>query len=1114
MNVPSRPAPSNAGAPLDSALIELSLSESQKHGSKARSANRYDGASTILVHCLQRAADKKGKSLIRATTYTAHEEDPDAHAASDQSNKVAHKIVSWKTKEYAYRKAAGSVETYFKDGGNELPTLARGLFTEQLDGEHADEGEGGGSEGNARHRIVVRGYDKFFNKGEMAWTKPTSLKQYSSPPYLLTFKENGCIIFVSALTPSSLLVTSKHSLGPLPASVLEDGDDADVGDRPEESGLSGPSSANARVDTQQADGEGKDASVSHAEMGSSWLSVHLSRVGRTRADLAHELWQRNETAVLELCDDSFEEHVLAYERERSGLYLHGLNSNAVEFATRDMREVENFAKEWGLLSVRWLEVGSYAEVERITDEVGQSGMWHGEPIEGFVVRTHIPTDAPSIQDVLRGSANGSHAAKQVARPPYAPGQAWFFKIKFDEPYLMYRDWRELTRRMLAERNIWLKDQSSVMNVNEIQQAGNSMRGSDQEGEAKSAQQIVGGDTGEKAGLASESPSTSGAASAMQVMSKKQLKKQANQLNRETRKQHALAHKAAASANKVLLPPKPAPRSKRAETLAFVDWCYERIFGSEDGAVSPELGMFEGFCRGKGIIGVRNYFLKFCESEQGKKLLSRYGKINQTVEEATRREKESRPFTKTLIVPIAVPGCGKTVLAIALRELLAACVPAIIIGHTQSDDVKAKKTGPIFLQNIERELKANDFVIADRNNHLFQHRDEIAEVVERIERDGFRPEGKQQQHTPQGTKEEIRADAISNDTSPRIRVVALAWALDAMSHNQIFTICNSRIVARGQNHQSLRADESLQSGNVRGAQKSHEKILWRFLSTMQPFGSAAHGEGSEGRGDERFDDSITLHVDGSLEENLRVLVHELRRICGGVLPGPEPSPSQLGAALAKAQQYKIGIRKEQRDRGIAKTPSQPPRYYAIAVDIDVDATVRDALQRSHCDVAAKASALAFLQRLRESSRIVVHPHITLVHSQSVKAEETGVLGADAKGALARWKCYEALCQPDQPPVYFAFHLDKLVWDGRVMVIGVRDVHSEQVPNFNDLQSGEGGMQQGTWRPHVTVGTGSVEIRPFEAGQAIAKAEAGAKEISLMDLSYLNLQIQGQLAGMYA
>lgn len=62
-------------------------------------------------------------------------------------------LTSWKTQEFAYRKT--SKVGY--DDDDELPTLARGLFT--------------CLEAEDKHRIVVRGYDKFFNVGEMPWTR-------------------------------------------------------------------------------------------------------------------------------------------------------------------------------------------------------------------------------------------------------------------------------------------------------------------------------------------------------------------------------------------------------------------------------------------------------------------------------------------------------------------------------------------------------------------------------------------------------------------------------------------------------------------------------------------------------------------------------------------------------------------------------------------------------------------------------------------------------------------------------------------------------------------------------------------------------------------------------
>lgn len=75
----------------------------------------------------------------------------------------------------------------------------------------------------------------------------------------MTLKSNGCIIFIGALSPTKLVITSKHSLGPV-----------------------------------------QNAPVSHAQMGERWLIRHLESKRKTTEDLAHILWENNWTAVAEV----------------------------------------------------------------------------------------------------------------------------------------------------------------------------------------------------------------------------------------------------------------------------------------------------------------------------------------------------------------------------------------------------------------------------------------------------------------------------------------------------------------------------------------------------------------------------------------------------------------------------------------------------------------------------------------------------------------------------------------------------------------------------------------------------------------------------------------------
>ncbi|KAI9768344.1 MAG: hypothetical protein M1840_004952 [Geoglossum simile] len=250
-----------------------------------------------------------------------------------------------------------------------LPTYARGLFTSRVKGKPG---------------IAIRGYDKFFNIEEVDKTRWRTIETNTRGPYELSLKENGCIIFISGLPEDQLLVCSKHSTG-------------------------------AR----------SDVAVSHAVVGEKWVDRQLQGIGKTREDLARELRRRNATAVAELCDDSFEEHVLAYVGDRAGLYLHGINLNLPEFATYPGPLVHNFADDWGFKKVEYLIKDNVQDTRTFLEGVAETGVWQDEEIEGFVIRC------------------------QARDGEGEPWHDWFFKYKFEEPYLMYRQWREVTKAVIA-----------------------------------------------------------------------------------------------------------------------------------------------------------------------------------------------------------------------------------------------------------------------------------------------------------------------------------------------------------------------------------------------------------------------------------------------------------------------------------------------------------------------------------------------------------------------------------------------------------------------------------------------------------------------------------------
>jgi tRNA ligase len=312
-------------------------------------------------------------------------------------------------------------------------------------------------------------------------------------PYTLTLKSNGCIIFIAALSPDKLLVTSKHSVGPVAGS-----------------------------------------DESHAQVGERWLENHLKASGKTKEQLAARLWEKSWTAVAELCDDSFEEHVLATAKNMTGLHLHGLNLNVGEFNTQPQPVVDAFAEEWGFIKTASLVLNTEREVREFSQDIGKTGKWNGDAVEGFVVRTTIgPRPAEAQNDT----------------PPYSPGSSFFFKIKFDEPYMMYRDWRELTKSLLTA--------------------------------------------------------------------------------------HAKGNIADARLSKAKL--------RRKETVVYKQWVEKEI------KRNPKA--FETYSKNRGIIAVRDDFLKWLETPEGVK-----AGLN-IASEVSDQPRPSHKDNKVVLVPIAVPGCG-------------------------------------------------------------------------------------------------------------------------------------------------------------------------------------------------------------------------------------------------------------------------------------------------------------------------------------------------------------------------------------------------------------------------------------------------------------------------
>ena len=163
---------------------------------------------------------------------------------------------------------------------------------------------------------------------------------------------------------------------------------------------------------------------------------------------------------------------------------------------------------------------------------------------------------------------------------------------------------------------------------------------------------------------------------------------------------------------------PKSKMRRPETKVYVKWVIEEI--------KKDRKSFDGFIKGKGIIATREKFLKFLETEEGMKALALASAKNANETDTSKTDKP----TKTIILPVAIPGCGafffsisyfvlstfsyfplktgKTSLSVALAHIFG-------FGHTQSDDIQInnKKAAPLFVKKVVNLLEKHDVVIADK-----------------------------------------------------------------------------------------------------------------------------------------------------------------------------------------------------------------------------------------------------------------------------------------------------------------------------------------------------------------------------------------------------------------
>ena len=371
------------------------------------------------------------------------------------------------------------------------------------------------------------------------------------------------------------------------------------------------------------------------------------------------------------------------------------------------------------------------------------------------------------------------------------------------------------------------------------------------------------------------------------------------------------------------------------------------------------------------------------------------------------------------------------------------------GHTQSDDVRAKKRGPAFVQNVKKLLRSHEVVIADkygillyillgtqvdhRNNHLRKHREDLRDAVKGM--------------------------------YPPVRLLALNWSLD-QPHAAIHRICADRILERGTNHQTLHGDTT---------SKLHEDVLWQFLRN------------TESLNDNEADATVEMDIGEDLEGSLARAIDGIVRILGL----PRPDVERVGAALAKAHGYKPA----RTDAKQAAKELVAPRYFGLLAEVDLVDALDAHLTRQ------EGPLREFWDMLKVQGRVARCPHVTIVHSKHLPEKVT------------LWERCATLHALSAPPLFRARlgHVvaNERIVAATVDDLSVdnpeEDVGQEGSSFVSQLDPG---LRR---RLHITIGTKDASVLPVEAGTLVESFREGKKGLDSIPLE--EVHVKGRIKGLF-
>ena len=303
--------------------------------------------------------------------------------------------------------------------------------------------------------------------------------------------------------------------------------------------------------------------------------------------------------------------------------------------------------------------------------------------------------------------------------------------------------------------------------------------------------------------------------------------------------------------------------------------------------------------------------------------------------------------------------------------------------------------------------------------------------------------------------------------------------------------SSRIVSRGQNHQSLRAGES------------HEAIIWQFLGQHEEFDQATNAQS-----DGKFDRVIEMKPEWEREEALAYVIEQLMKVEGmGIV---DPGEERRREAVEFAKEWKVKNKKETSEdssSALKKRQQKPtkPRYYGLRVEVNLGQLVRDALPEEELSNPA-----SLWNHLVKSSRVELHPHVTLVHQVELQSQDPEF--KEKKRVL--WDKYEGMVQhatregstpEDKQTLEVKLTLGpRLVWNDRAMSIEVSSLSQPESTSTISLVEDRSA--------HITVGTRASDIRPIEGKFLMEKALKVEKEEGIKEIRIDEIKVKARLDGL--